>query len=49
MVNPNVILKRYQNALQQINLELDFDTRDTTIYSIQYPDIRALDLEVTAW
>lgn len=42
-------MKRYQNALQQIKVELDFDTRDTTIYSIQYPNLKTLDLDDTAW
>lgn len=30
-------------------MELDLDTRDATIYSIQYPDHGTLDLDVIAW
>lgn len=41
-------MKRDQNALQQIKLELDLDTRDATIYSIRYPDDGTLDRDATA-
>ncbi|CDS06455.1 hypothetical protein LRAMOSA08983 [Lichtheimia ramosa] len=45
----NSILKRYHNTLEQIILNMELDTKNTDIYSIQYPRLKRLYLNSPVW
>ncbi|CDS10646.1 hypothetical protein LRAMOSA11132 [Lichtheimia ramosa] len=48
-VNVNAILKRYHNTLERIELFMDLDTNNDTIYTMQYPRLKKLFLHSSAW
>lgn len=39
----------YHNKLEHIELKVDLDTNERTIYTIQYPHLKTLHLDSTAW
>lgn len=49
IMDANALLKSYRNKLRHIELKMDLDTNDSAIYTIQYPHLKTLHLDSTAW
>lgn len=49
IMDANAVLKRYRNKLEHIELKMDLDTNDSAVYTIQYPHLKTLHLDSTAW